>query len=74
VLRLQDPSQNTIPLDADTAPGVRQIFWFAGGRYLGTSEPTKPLLWRPSAGPWTIQAVDEEGRTARTHIQVGAAP
>ena len=74
VLRLQDPSKNAIPLDADVAPGNRQIYWFAGNRFLGTSEPAHPLLWHPTPGVWTLQAIDEEGRAARTQIQVDAAP
>jgi len=74
VLRLHDPSMNTITLDAEAAPGVRQIFWFADGNYLGASEPSKALLWRPGTGPWTVRAIDDEGRSTHTKIVVSVAP
>ncbi|MEI6714934.1 MAG: penicillin-binding protein 1C [Verrucomicrobiota bacterium] len=74
VVRLQDPAKSAIPLEADVAPGINQIHWFAGSSYLGASEPTKPLLWKPSAGDWTIQAVDEAGRATRTNIRVNVIP
>lgn len=74
VVRLQDSTKNAIPLEADVAPGMKQIHWFAGGSYLGASEATKPFLWKPSAGDWTIQAVDEAGRATRTTIRVNVVP
>ncbi len=74
VLRPHDAAKNFIPLDADAAPGVRQVYWFAGSGYLGASEPSKPLRWQPTAGRWLIQALDEEGRSAHVSITVQAAP
>jgi len=74
VLRPNDPVKNTIPLDADTAPGVRFVYWFAGPLYLGASEPSKHLLWRPTAGVWPIQAIDDEGRTTSVSVTVRAVP
>ena len=74
VLRPNDPGKNAIPLDADAAPGVRLVYWFAGSNFLGASAPAKPLLWRPSPGQWTIQALDEDGRSSEVKITVHAAP
>ncbi len=44
--------------------------WFAGGRFLGSSAPARPLLWAASPGTWTLRAVDESGRSATCHVRV----
>ncbi len=74
VLRPNDPAKNFIPLDADTMAGVRSVHWFAGSLYLGASEPSKQLLWRPAAGVWPIQAIDDEGRSTSLTVTVRAVP
>ena len=68
--RSGDRSHNAIPLIAEAAPGVKTLNWFAGGRFLGSSAPAKPLLWAASPGSWTLRAVDESGRAATCHVRV----
>lgn len=72
VLRPGEVSKNSIPLEAEAGAGVRQIYWFADARYLGSSRPAQPFLWQPSPGRWTVQAVDDAGRTAVVRVRVGA--
>ncbi len=72
VLRRGDAEKNSIALEADAAPEVRQIYWFAGVRYLGASPPAQPVLWLPTAGKWTLQAVDDAGRATRVSVTVVA--
>ena len=72
VVRAADASGNAIPLEAEAGAGARQIHWFEGRRFLGMSEPARPLLWRPAPGRWTLQAIDDAGRTAQVTIQVSA--
>ena len=31
-----------------------------------------PLLWRPEVGKWTLQALDDAGRSARVVLTVSA--
>jgi penicillin-binding protein 1C len=70
VLRRGDTAKNSIPLEADAAPGVRQVHWFAGSRYLGASAPAQAFPWHPEPGRWTLQALDDFGRTTRVAVTV----
>lgn len=72
VMRSADSAKNSIPLEAEAGPGVRQIHWFAASRYLGSSAPARPLLWQPAPGTWSIHAVDDSGRTASVRLVVSA--
>lgn len=72
VVRPTDVTGDAIPLEAEAGAGTRQIHWFEGRRFLGMSEPARPLLWRPTPGRWTLQAIDDAGRTAQVTVQVSA--
>lgn len=69
-LRASNPAQQLVPLRADTAPGVREVFWFAGKDYLGKSAPTEPLFWKARPGEWTVQVTDDRGRSASCEVKV----
>lgn len=73
LLRANDPSKNTIPLEAHAAPGVRRVHWFAGPRYLGSTAPAQPLLWAAAVGRWKLQVLDDAGRSAQVALDVRAA-
>ena len=62
--------KNAIPLEAEAGAGTRQIHWFDGNRYLGASAPSQPLLWKPTPGRWSLQAVDEAGRATQVAVHV----
>jgi penicillin-binding protein 1C len=67
------PQQNRLLLEANAAPGTRQIHWFADRRYLGASAPAEPLPWQPLAGDYDLQAMDDAGRVSSTRISVRLA-
>lgn len=69
-LRATDRNRQTIPLRADTAAGVRTVYWFAGKQFIGSSAAVDPLMWKPSPGSWKIQALDDHGRTASCMLRV----
>ena len=69
-LRAGDKNRQSIPLRADTAAGVRTVYWFAGKQYLGSTTPVDPLMWSPLPGKWKIQALDDHGRTASCEVRV----
>ncbi|HRJ09539.1 MAG TPA: penicillin-binding protein 1C [Prosthecobacter sp.] len=73
-LRASEPARQTIPLRADTAPGVARVFWFAGPRFLGASDPATPLLWSASPGRWQVHVLDDHGRGAAVEARVEMVP
>jgi penicillin-binding protein 1C len=52
--------------DAD----VRTLYWYAGHRYLGASEPDHALLWQAEAGDYTLRVVDDMGRADSRELKV----
>jgi len=73
-LQASDAARQTIPLRADTAPGVNRVFWFAGSRFLGASDPATPVMWAASAGKWQVHVLDDQGRSAAVEIRVEMVP
>lgn len=67
------PDQSRLLLQANAAPGTRQIHWFADNRYLGASPPAEPLPWQPVTGDYELQAMDDTGRVATVRISVRLA-
>lgn len=72
-LRAHDPARQSIPLRAQTAAEVRQVFWFAGDRYLGASAPVDSLLWHAAPGTWKLQVLDDHGRSSTCDVLVELA-
>ena len=69
-LRAKDPNRQSIPLRADTAPGVRQVYWFAGKQFIGVSAAASPLMWHANPGQWKLQVLDDHGRSASCNVRV----
>jgi penicillin-binding protein 1C len=65
-------SQKSIPLSSEAAPGVKKVYWFAGPQFLGTASPAEPLMWPASPGKWTVQVLDDHGRSASCSVSVEA--
>ena len=63
-----DPSTAGVPLRAETESGVRQIYWFADKRFLGTCEPNAVLCWKPTPGVYQLTALDDHGRSGSRSI------
>ena len=67
------PDQSRLALEANAAPGTRQIHWFADRRYLGASAPSEPMPWQPMVGDYELQAMDDSGRVSKKRISVRLA-
>lgn len=73
-LQASSASRSTIPLRADTAPGVNRVFWFAGSRFLGASNPATPVMWAAAAGKWQVHVLDDQGRSSAVEVRVEMVP
>lgn len=73
-LQASDAARQKIPLRADTAPGVNRVFWFAGSRFLGASDPATPVMWAAAAGKWRVHVLDDQGRSAAVEVRVEMVP
>ncbi len=63
------PSDRALSLRAETEADVAKVYWFADRTFLGASNRTTPLNWKPTPGNYTIMAMDDHGRSdARTII------
>lgn len=70
-LRAKDVGQETITLRATTSAGVREVYWFVGQSYLGRSEPSGTLAWRPAEpGQYMVRAVDDQGQADSRLVDV----
>jgi len=67
------PQQNRLLLEANAAPGTKEIHWFADRQYLGASAPAEPLTWKPRVGDYELQAMDDAGRVSSRRISVRLA-
>ncbi len=73
-LRAGDASRRSIALLADAAPGVQQLYWFAGVEFLGASAPAVPCWWAARPGTSLIRVVDDKGRSATRQVTVELIP
>ncbi len=73
-LQASDAARQSIPLRADTAPGVSRVFWFAGPRFLGASDPATAVMWPAAAGRWRVHVLDDHGRSAEVEVRVEMVP
>ena len=68
--RKDDPSRNTIELQADVASDVESVYWFANKVPLGRSTRDGSLLWQLEPGTYQLTAIDDAGRTDQTQLRV----
>jgi penicillin-binding protein 1C len=73
-LRAGDPARRSIALLADAAPGVQQVYWFAGAEFLGAAVPSSPCWWAARPGITSIRVVDDQGRSASLQVRVELIP
>lgn len=59
-----------IPLKARAASGVRQLYWFSGDAFLGSSPPETALSWNAPSGNHLLRAIDDHGRVAEIRVKV----
>ncbi|HQQ62660.1 MAG TPA: penicillin-binding protein 1C [Pseudomonadales bacterium] len=73
-LRLSS-TQETIPLQARTAGGVKTVYWFADNAFIGKANWDETLGWRPEhSGRYRILAVDDKGGSANKPLSVEFIP
>jgi penicillin-binding protein 1C len=63
-------STKIIPLRAKADSDVRQIFWFAGKRFVGKAAPNEILEWNAAAGDYEITALDDLGHAGSCSVIV----
>lgn len=59
-----------LALQAETEADVARLHWFVDSRYLGSTKPRDPLVWKPEPGEWEILAMDDHGRSSRRRLSV----
>lgn len=64
-------NEKDIPLKAIIDSDVKQLFWFAGSEFLGTSKNNEIIYWHnPLSGSYKLRAIDELGRSATREVSV----
>ena len=69
-MRSEHPLNNRIPFSAVADGDVQRLYWFVGNRYVGISEPDRPLMWTPQSGTFDIRVIDDHGRAAHASLTV----
>ncbi|WP_374086967.1 penicillin-binding protein 1C [Methylomicrobium lacus] len=65
---------STLALKANTTASD-SVYWFANQSFIAKTAPSEAYSWQPGhPGRYLINAVDAEGRSASTEIQVELAP
>jgi penicillin-binding protein 1C len=59
-------------LEATAATSRDHLHWFVDATYVGESEPSCALLWKPQPGKHVVRAVDDAGRADTREILVTA--
>jgi penicillin-binding protein 1C len=74
-LRLANPGDDSIALNATGAAEVRQIYWFVDKAFLGVTSPSTALTWKPShSGNFVLSVVDDHGGSAMRQIRIAFTP
>jgi penicillin-binding protein 1C len=69
-LRVGDEADEVLDLEATAETSRGHLHWFVDAAYLGVSEPSAPLLWKPQPGKHVIRAVDDLGRADSRQVVV----
>ena len=72
-VRAGDDENRSLTLRAETDTDVAQLYWFAGKQFLGIARRQESLVWRPSAGQYTVTALDDHGRSDSVTVTVQSA-
>jgi penicillin-binding protein 1C len=60
-MRASKPEE-AIALAADTDADAREVYWYLGRSFIGSSSMGAPLFWKPQPGSYQLRAVDDRGR------------
>jgi penicillin-binding protein 1C len=63
-------SAKTVPLRAKVDADVREVYWFAGKKFIGQARPDEFLGWDTAVGDYEITALDDHGRASSCSVIV----
>lgn len=69
-VRVGAQSDEVLNLEATAETTREHLHWFVDSAYVGVSEPSTALLWKPQPGHHVIRAVDDLGRADSRQITV----
>ena len=69
-MRSDDPDKRQIPFIAIADGDVRRLYWFANNRYIDSTPPDQPLIWKPVSGTFDVSVIDDHGRADQTAVTV----
>lgn len=61
-----------VPLQGAADASVKELHWYAGKNYIGSTKPGETLMWQTGAGRHDLLLVDDAGRTVRQICDVAA--
>jgi penicillin-binding protein 1C len=71
VMRLTQQDRQRIALTAVTDADVRTLYWFVDDGFVGSSKPGEAFFWLPpTAGHYSLRAVDDRGRSDERPLDV----
>jgi penicillin-binding protein 1C len=71
-VRVGVQSDEVLNLEATAETSREHLHWFVDAAYVGVSDPSSALLWKPMPGKHVIRAVDDAGRADTRQIVVTA--
>jgi penicillin-binding protein 1C len=71
-VRVGSEADEVLNLEATAETGREHLHWFVDAAYVGISDPSSALLWKPVPGKHVIRAVDDAGRADTRAIVVTA--
>jgi len=69
-LRVGAEADEVLNLEATAETSRDHLHWFVDAAYVGVSEPSTALLWKPEPGRHVIRAVDDSGRADSREVTV----
>lgn len=58
------PGGGELSFVASADGGVRQLYWFVDGAFVGSARPSRPITWTPKrGGAHSLSVVDDQGRS-----------
>jgi penicillin-binding protein 1C len=63
-------SAKAVPLRAKVDADVREVYWFAGKKFIGQARPDEFLGWDTAVGDYEITALDDHGRASSCSVIV----
>jgi penicillin-binding protein 1C len=70
-MRAAQDMGEALALNATAGPGVKMLYWFADGGFVGASRPSVALPWQPEhAGEISLSVVDDQGGSSSRIVRI----